>query len=161
MNKIRNNYFCPWIYPSNWIDNIKEIFYSIKRRYLRGKYGICNYDVWDLGDYLLEVFDNGLEKYLKDNQGHPGFLAEEEYNNVIRRMLELIAVLKIEGIDCPEADYYFEIYLNTKNDDKYSKINEEANKLFLDKSREWSIYRQECLEELCDIMKIYFFDLWW
>ena len=25
---------------------------------------------------------------------------------------------------------------------------------------EWERYRQECLEELCDMMKIWFFHLW-
>lgn len=145
MNKIRNSYFKPWRYPSNWIFNIKEFFHSFKRFVSRGRYGISYYDVWNLNSYMLQVFENGFKTYKKDNIGYPIGLTEQEWDNILNRIEELIKIVQIDGIECEEAEKYWK-----KDDDRW-----------IEEVKKWDKYKVECWEELCDIMKEWYFGLWW
>ncbi len=144
MNKIRTGYFYPWHRPLNWFRNLKCLFASIKIRFLRGRYGVTYYDSWDLDSYLLQVLENGLETFKGRKWGHPAKLTAEEWDNILNRMFELVKIIQIEGIECEEAEKYY--------DHDMDQWYKEAQK--------WEEYRQECLEELCDLMKEWFFDLW-
>ena len=144
MNKIRSGYVYPWNSPSNWFRNLKGFFTSIKIRFLRGRHGVTYYDSWDLDSYLLQVLENGLEILKERKWGHPGRLTAEEWDNILNRMFELVKIIQIEGVDCEEAEKYYDHDM----DQWYKEV------------QKWEEYRQECLEELCDIMKEWFFDLW-
>ena len=144
MKTIRSGYIYPWTYPSNWIRNIKELPRFIKRRFQRGRYGICLYDVWDLDSYMLQVFENGINELKNNHNGYPASLTSEEWENTLSKIEELIKIIKTEGVDCEEAN-------------KYYNSNSE---LWFKAVQEWEKYRQESLEELCDLMKKWFFDLW-
>ncbi len=145
MKKIQNFYICPWRYPSNWIGNIKEIFYSFKRRFRRGRYGICRYDIWSFDHYLMNVFENGISVYRKDNIGVPLSLTEKQWNDILARMEELIKIVQIDGLDCEAAEKYYE----------------KDNERWYEEVKKWEKYRMECWKEFCDLMSAWFFDLWW
>ena len=145
MRKIKSIYITPWRYPSNWFRNIKEIFYSFKRCFQRGRYGICLYDAWDMDSYLLEVFNNGLEIFKKDCPSHPAYIKADEWPNILTHMQELIKIAQTDGIDCEEAEKYY-----GKDDVRWF---EEVQK--------WDKYRTDCWNEFCDLMKEWYFHLWW
>ena len=145
MKKISNYYICPWIYPSNWIKNIKDILLGFKRCFQRGRYGICHYDVWDFENYLLKVFENGISIYRKDNISIPASLTEKQWDDILTRMEELVKIIQTDGVDCEAAEKYY----GRDNDLWYKEV------------RKWDEYRMKCWDEFCDLMKEYFFDLWW
>lgn len=144
MNKIRSGYFYPWYYPSNWFKNVTVFLNMIKIRFLRGRYGVSHYDIWDFDTYLLEVFKNGIEVFRKDNISIPGSLTEEEWDNILARMEELISIVQIDGVDCEEAEKYYDKNMHQW----YIEV------------KKWDEYREECWEEFCDLMKEWFFHLW-
>ena len=145
MKKISNYYRCPWTYPSNWIENMKNIFFGFKRCLQRGRYGICRYDIWDFDHYLMKVFENGISVYRKDNVGVPISLTEKQWDDILTRMEELIKIVQIDGVDCEAAEKYF----GKDNERWYEEV------------KKWEKYRIECWEEFCDLMSAWFFDLWW
>ena len=156
MNKFKDIELVPWRYPSNWFRNIKECICFFERRFLRGRYGISHYDCWNLDNYLLKVFKNGIVEFRKDTWSYPGNITEEEWDSILARIEKLITVLQTEGIECEKAEHYWD--LGKKDDYLWKKIYcYKWHKAI----REWERYRQECLEELCDIMKEWFFHLWW
>ena len=143
MKTLRSGYIYPWTYPSNWIHNIKELPRFIKRRFQRGRYGICLYDVWDLDFYMLQVFENGIKELRKNLHSYPSQLTPQEWDNILARMEGFVEVIKIDGLDGEGISKYCE-----------------DNDFRIKTPEEWERYRQECLEELCDMMKIWFFHLW-
>ena len=145
MNKIKGCYISPWRYPSNWIRNIKEIFHLIKRRIQRGRYGICLYDVWDMDSYLLEVFNNGLEIFKEGCPSYPGYIKKDEWQSILTHMQELIKIVQTDGVDCEEAEKYY------GKDDKR----------WFEEVKKWDEYRVDCWNEFCDLMKEWYFHLWW
>lgn len=145
MNKIKDIHIVPWRYPSNWFGNIKKIFYYFRRCFQRGRYGVSRYDVWSFDLYLLKVFENGINIFKKDCYSYPGYLTEEEWQNILTHLEELVKIVQIDGVDCEEANKYY-------NKD---------NKRWFEEVQKWDEYRVECWEEFCDLMKEWFFHLWW
>ena len=144
-------------YPSVWIDNIREVPRVVKAFVQRGRHGVAERDCWNLDNYLCNVLKNGLQIYKKDTIGYPGFLTEEEWDNVIDRMIELVEIIEVDPIDSPLATFVWE-----RGTDENMKWKKEVYKeRWLKNVKRYAEYRQECLDELCDLMKQYFFDLWW
>lgn len=154
MNKIKLMQIVPWTCSKNVKDNIVGFFKSIRNFYYRGRYGIApNWDCWDLDSYMLNVFKNGLEVFKKETIGYPAHLTFEEWKNVLTHMEELIDIIQIEGIDCEKANAIWE------KQEEMSK--EEFSDQWWKAIKEWDEYRQDCMDELCDLMKEYFHHLWW
>lgn len=154
MNKIKLMQTLPWTYPKNIKDNIKGFFKSIRNFYYRGRYGIApDWDCWDMDSYILDVFKNGLEVFRKNTWGYPANLTFEEWQNVLARMEELIDIIQTDSIECEKAEVLWD-----KQDELPSK---EFNDSLWEVIKEWEEYRQECMDELCDLMKEYFHHLWW
>ena len=144
MNKFKDIELFPWCYLPNWFHNIKEFYCFFSRRFQRGRYGISHYDCWNLDDYLLKVFKNGIVEFRKDTYSYPGNITEEEWDNILARMEELISIVQIDGIDCEEAKKYYDKNMHQW----YTEV------------KKWDEYREECWEEFCDLMKEWFFHLW-
>lgn len=154
MNKIKLMQTLPWTYPKNIKNNIEGFFKSIRNFYYRGRYGVApNWDCWDFDSYILDVFKNGLEIYKKETIGYPGNLTFAEWQNVLNRMEELIDIIQIEATECEKASTIW------KKQDEMSK--EEFDDQWWGAIKEWDEYRQDCMDELCDLMKEYFHHLWW
>lgn len=154
MNKIKLMQTLPWTYPKNIKDNIKGFFKSIRNFYYRGRYGIApDWDCWDMDSYILDVFKNGLEVFRKNTWGYPAYLTFEEWQNVLARMEKLIDIIQTDSIECEKAEILWD-----KQDELPSK---EFNDSLWEVIKEWEEYRQECMDELCDLMKEYFHHLWW
>lgn len=155
MEKIKIASIYPWHHPINIIPNIKEIVKSVRNFYERGRYGIASHwDCWDLDSYILKVFKNGLEKFRKDTWSYPANLTPEEWDNVLTHMEDLIQVIETEGLDCYKACKIYNKYRDLED------WNEHTNE-WLAAVEEWEEYRQDALNELCDLFKEWFFHLWW
>ena len=77
--------------------------------------------------------------------GIPPSLTEKQWDDILARMEELVQIIQIDGVDCEAAEKY------------YGKDND----LWYKEVRKWDEYRMECWKEFCDLMKEYFFHLWW
>jgi len=158
MEKIRLMHIYPWRYPKNIKDNIVGFFKSIRDFYMRGRYGIApNWDTWDLDSYMLQVFKNGLESFRKSCWSYPGHLTPEEWDNVLAHMEILIEVIETESVDCGAAMFYWEKQ-EAMSADEWRDLYQEK---WYAAIRDWDEYRQDCMNELCDLMKEYFHHLWW
>lgn len=158
MEKIKLMIILPWTYPKNIKDNIVGFFKSIRNFYYRGRYGIApNWDTWDLDSYMLEVFKNGLENFRKGACGHPAQITMEEWDNVLAHMEKLIKIIETDGLDCCAAEFFWEKQKNMSKDE----WNKQYNESWWGAVKEWEEYRQDCMDELCDLMKEYFHHLWW
>ena len=51
-----------WKRPSNWWDNIKDFFRGFKYTYQRATKGYCDYDLFSISDWFLEMFPNMLKE---------------------------------------------------------------------------------------------------
>ena len=74
----KEHYSYPWRYPVNWIRNIKEFFKNIKWSWQRAKYGVSDYDAWDLDGYFVKVLINGLDRMMANLHGAPIEFYDEE-----------------------------------------------------------------------------------
>lgn len=157
LKPIWRGYKYPLKYPSNWIDIITQIPQTITAFIQRGRYGVSSRDCWNLDGYVLDVMKNGLQIFKNDTNGYPGFLTEKEWDNVLDRMIELIDVVATDPIDSPEATFVWERGMN--EDMKWERV--EYKERWLENVKRATKYRQECLDELCDLMKEYFDHLWW
>lgn len=155
MEKIKLVNISPWRYPKNIITNIKSIVKSIRTFYERGRYGISsNWDCWDLDMYMTNIFKNGISEFRQNTCGYPANLTEKEWDNILARMEELITIIQIDGIDSEKANAIYEKYRGCDDwEDHYKEWIEALD--------EWDEYIQESLDELCDLMKEWFFHLWW
>ena len=91
-------------------DNVKAVKNNIKSFIMRGKYGVSTMDCWDLDNYMLTSFRNGLIMFKKDNNGYPGkgdADTPEKWDAILDRMIEICDDLLIEPIEDPKAE---EIY---------------------------------------------------
>lgn len=148
-----------WRYPKNWIRYIKYLFHELKAAHRRAVYGIDESDCWDLSFYVADVLKNGLITFKEETQSYPVHLTEEEWNNVIEHMIKLIDIIRTDGTECEEAEKKWD----ERNEiDNLSTADwEKKTDAWMEAVTNWEKYRQECLEELCDLMKEYFFHLWW
>ena len=65
--------YVPWSlkYPSNWWRNIKWFFRSFKYAYQRVRRGYSDYDLWDIGDYIIGLSAQALEDFSKKTHSYP------------------------------------------------------------------------------------------
>lgn len=159
MEKIKLMYAYPWrTFRGIW-DNIKGFFRSIRNFYYRGRYGVApGWDCWDLDSYMLQVFKNGLTEFRKNNWGYPAYLTSEEWDNVLEHMIELIEIIQTDSTESKKAE---EIWAMQDNMSYAEWKDGKCSDLWWEAIQEWEEYRQDCMNELCDLMKEYFHHLWW
>lgn len=140
-------------------DNIKGIINEIKGSHQRAVYGISKMDCWDLDSYLLDVLENGLTILERDTIGRPHKLSFEQWKDVLKYMRGLIAEIRIDGIDCEKSKAIWDRWHNEDllPDEEWEEHIDE----WIEATDDWEKHRQECLDMLCDLMKEYFFNLWW
>lgn len=88
LNVFKQNY-CPWKYPSNWRPNFRLFFRQFKWAYQRATRGYCDYDVWDLDSYYLDLFFVTLNHLADTAYGYPGtkeFPTYEDWQRALKEM---------------------------------------------------------------------------
>lgn len=152
LEKIKNVYFNRrWYIPSNFIENIKFFFRGIKYSIHRAKYGVSSIDCWDLDYYLNRVIYNSLQIYKKDTNGYPMNLSEEEWNEILDKMIYYSGeLLKDES---ENNDKLFTKYLETKK--------EEDRQAWSGDCIEFEKHKKFCRQMLFNYLNEYEENLWW
>ena len=68
-----------WKRPSNWWDNIKDFFRGFKYAYQRATKGYCDYDLFSISDWFLEMFPNMLKEFSDGTHSYPWDMEEKEW----------------------------------------------------------------------------------
>ena len=78
-----------WKYPRNWFSNIGMFFRNLKRAKDRATKGFCDWDIWDLDVWLLELLPASLKEFKDKTQGYPDELGS--YEEWIKTLEKIIA----------------------------------------------------------------------
>lgn len=93
----------------NFFRNIKQIFENIKQVKQRIKYGICNYDCFDLDSYLANVMQKGFLTLSNQAHGWPEkYETYEDWVKQLKDLAELCNHLRTDDVieENPEANSY-------------------------------------------------------
>lgn len=158
-----------WKYPSCWLRNIESFFRGFKYTYQRATKGYCDYDLFSISDWFLEVFPNMLKEFADETYSHPYDMDEKEWGKYLVEMREhfLNACKEYEN-SSPEARKEFdELYKDFsaaeyfKNPELYNtKERKEKIKEYYKKVKEYDNYKQEELKKGMDMFQKRFWDLW-
>ena len=158
-----------WKYPSCWLRNIESFFRGFKYTYQRATKGYCDYDLFSIFDWFLEVFPNMLKEFADETYSHPYDMDEKEWGKYLVEMREhfLNACKEYEN-SSPEARKEFdELYKDFsaaeyfKNPELYNtKERKEKIKEYYKKVKEYDNYKQEELKKGMDMFQKRFWDLW-
>ena len=158
-----------WKYPSCWLRNIESFFRGFKYTYQRATKGYCDYDLFSISDWFLEVFSNMLKEFADETYSHPYDMDEKEWGKYLVEMREhfLNACKEYEN-SSPEARKEFdELYKDFsaaeyfKNPELYNtKERKEKIKEYYKKVKEYDNYKQEELKKGMDMFQKRFWDLW-
>ena len=158
-----------WKYPSCWWKNIESFFRGFKYTYQRATKGYCDYDLFSISDWFLEVFPNMLKEFADETYSHPYDMDEKEWGKYLIEMREhfLNACKEYEN-SSPEARKEFdELYKDFsaaeyfKNPELYNtKERKEKIKEYYKKVKEYDNYKQEELKKGMDMFQKRFWDLW-
>ena len=158
-----------WKYPSCWLRNIESFFRGFKYTYQRATKGYCDYDLFSISDWFLEVFPNMLKEFADETYSHPYDMDEKEWGKYLVEMREhfLNACKEYEN-SSPEARKEFdELYKDFsaaeyfKNPELYNtKERKEKIKEYYKKVKEYDNYKQEELKKGMNMFQKRFWDLW-
>lgn len=158
-----------WKYPTCWLRNIESFFRGFKYTYQRATKGYCDYDLFSISDWFLEVFPNMLKEFADETYSHPYDMDEKEWGKYLVEMREhfLNACKEYEN-SSPEARKEFdELYKDFsaaeyfKNPELYNtKERKEKIKEYYKKVKEYDNYKQEELKKGMDMFQKRFWDLW-
>ena len=95
MNKLNvfNTQWCPWKYPSNWIRNARLFFRQFKWAYQRMTRGFCDFDTWDLDNYLSQLLADSIRHLANTTHGYPGtdeFSTYESWRDYLYKISDLL-----------------------------------------------------------------------
>ena len=150
-SKIKCCYYLPWSRPLNWPSNFIFFFKNIRDRIVRGRYGVAPVDCWAFDIYFYEMLKNGCTIYKEDTIATPIGITEQEWDNILARIIELCDILIMD--ESPDDQALYEKYCETQT--------EEDKRAWLDESIKWFEYQQDCRDELMDILKEWIKDIWW
>lgn len=151
-----------WKRPSNWWDNIKDFFRGFKYTYQRATKGYCDYDLFSISDWFLEMFPNMLKEFSDGTYSYPYDMEEKEWGKYLVKMREhFLNACKEYEDSSPEArKEYDELYKDFPLELYNTKEREEKVKKYYKKVKEYDDYKQEELKKGMDMFQKRFWDLW-
>lgn len=142
-------------------DNLRALKNNIQSFFMRGIYGVSAMDCWDLDNYMLSTFRNGLITFKKDDNGYPGkdeADTPEKWDKIIDRMIELCDIILVDPIDDPAAEKLFNKFFNQNGTlDRTTKYEKE----WMNAVEMASEKREEAKKELSTLLLKWFDNLWW
>lgn len=166
MNKLNvfNQSYSPWKYPSNWIRNIRLFGRQFKWAYQRIVRGYCDYDVWDLDTYYLDLFYETLNHLADTTHGYPGnkeFPTPEAWDKYLRDMaMDFYKANEVNDYySHPACDLWWE---SIKNKDITKTINTDNHysSAMIAEANKNEEKRIQDMENGLEKMKAVFFHLW-
>ena len=151
-----------WKYPSCWLRNIESFFRGFKYTYQRATKGYCDYDLFSISDWFLEVFPNILKEFSDETYSYPYDMEEKEWGKYLVKMREhFLNACKEYEDSSPEArKEYDELYKDFPLELYNTKEREEKVKKYYKKVKEYDNYKQEELKKGMDMFQKRFWDLW-
>lgn len=151
-----------WKYPSCWWKNIESFFRGFKYTYQRATKGYCDYDLFSISDWFLEVFPNMLKEFSEGTHSYPYDMEEKEWGKYLVEMGEhFLNACKEYEDSSPEArKEYDELYKDFPLELYNTKEREEKVKKYYKKVKEYDDYKQEELKKGMDMFQKRFWDLW-
>ena len=175
--------------PWRVLDLVKQIRKDIKWSHQRIWKGYCDYDLYSIYDWFLEIMPPMIEEFKRTRHGSPAgkneeiqsmFLTEEERDNAIHtewdntldRMVYLLH--EMEEKRNPYADEYFGMVDKyregpTKQPDgcvsyHYTDITDPADKelekKYHEETQRLNAYRNDCKKVFFELFSEHFYDLW-
>ena len=150
-----------WKRPSNWWDNIKDFFRGFKYTYQRATKGYCDYDLFSISDWFLEMFPNMLKEFSDGTYSYPWDMEEKEWGKYLVEMREhFLNACKDYEDSSPEAkkehdELYKDFSFEFNAEERKEKIKE-----YYKKVKEYDKYKQEELKKGMDMFQKRFWDLW-
>lgn len=132
MKKTTRINFKPTYSKRHFIKNLAHIFYEIKSAFYRGIYGYTAQDCWDFDCWFVQIVPKMLSDLRKNTHSHPYNLTEEEWDNILSKIIFYLGECDEDKLDKKEFNSYEEKYL----------------------------YREDCKNKAFDLLKRYFFDFW-
>ena len=151
-----------WKRPSNWWDNIKDFFRGFKYAHQRATKGYCDYDLFSISDWFLEMFPNMLKEFSDGTYSYPWDMEEKEWRKYLVEMREhFLNACKEYEDSSPEArKEYDELYKDFPLELYNTKEREEKVKEYYKKVKEYDDYKQKELKKGMDMFQKRFWDLW-
>lgn len=135
-------------YP--WYKSYKSLFSKIKWSYQRIKYGFCDCDVWNLDCTLGNYIASTVNKLKETTHGYPADITEKEWDKILSELSKDFYLASNE--DTWHNPYEAMIYCSEKDDDVFKK--------YAEKEFDNHKMREERLDNGCNLLKKWFFDLW-
>jgi len=86
LNIFKSGYLTWW----RPLHSLKSICRRFKYIYQRAKYGFCDYDLYDVGDFAYEVLIQSLKHYLKENDCFPDGTTFNEWNQKVEDLIKTL-----------------------------------------------------------------------
>ena len=150
-----------WKRPSNWWDNIKDFFRGFKYTYQRATKGYCDYDLFSISDWFLEMFPNMLKEFSEGTYSYPWDMEEKDWRKYLVEMREhFLNACKEYEDSSPEAkkeydELYKDFSFEFNGEERKEKVKE-----YYKKVKEYDDYKQEELKKGMDMFQKRFWDLW-
>ena len=168
MNKLNVFHYgiYPWKYPRNWFRNIPQIFRCIKFGYQRITKGYCGFDLCDLAQFYLKLFDETLKEFQKNLYGAPCEYFDNE-NNSVQPWIDYIEEMRQHFYNSDELnvenEYWDDIEKEiTANGNIFWKDRKEteAHKKWWNRQLELDEWREEEFHKGMKMLDKVFFNLW-
>lgn len=160
LNLCKNSSLFKFPFKKRYIfKNLYDCISKLKYIPQRLKYGISQYDAWDLDSYLFTVIENGL-KYLKDaGNSHPLWCTFDEWQTKLTYMIKLCEIVNLYEDEI--TDISFNKYLEAE--EKYGIDSEECKKLkekWMEDEKEFDELKETSSLKLLKELEKYIHDLW-
>lgn len=76
---------------------IRDKWYNLRCRCQRFKRGYAWSDTWDMDYWFVETVKPMLEHLLKHHCGYPGDITNEEWESILKEMIECLSVMEEES----------------------------------------------------------------
>jgi len=183
--------FSDYAYKKPWRirDLLKQIRKDIKWSHQRIWKGYCDYDLYSIYDWFLEIMPPMLEEYKKKRHGSPVgknkeiqsmIMTEEEreesihtqWDNTLDRMVFLLREMNEKSN--PYTDKYFSMISKyregpIKEPDgsvsyRYAEVTEPADKelerKYCEETQRIDAHRVDCKKKFFELLSEHFYDLW-
>lgn len=118
-----------WRHP---IITIKSFFVSKKWAKQRARKGYCELDTYSVSDWFLNTLPDMLEEIKKNYTGYPDELTEQEWNEILSRLIFLLR--EANGDTCTKINPYKAEYSRI-SDEFRKKYGEWGEKLLTDEEK--------------------------
>jgi len=154
----------PWKYIHNWPSNIRQFFRNLRFAWQRATQGYCDYELWNMNDYLATLLADMLDDLAANGMGYPGiepYDTPEKWEDDLKNQAFLLRAALDEDNSFWDNPYYnaYMAELETRVYNTGEGVSELARK-YMDYDNEVYKKKQECMDKVLDWLKKNYNSLW-